>query len=186
MIEELCENIRSANIPELLKDYLLRIQRVQLPLNSKLLRDIEEIYIEYDSLYFFDKAKFSGYVITGLKKQDKYDYFYNYLKIVMESNLRLISKHQYPDYEVLKRMAENIDPKEKKIPRYIENYLLSINTYEQSKDIQSLFTAFRISGILELMFDIYPGHPYSDDFKRHSKLLEGYQKTNKELSEKST
>lgn len=180
MSEELSDNIKSTNIPELLKDYLLRTQHIQLSLNSNLLRDIEEIYIEYDSLYFFDEAEFSGYIITGLKKQDKHDYFYNYLKIVIGSNLRLISKHQYPNYEVLKRMAENIDPKEEKIQQFIEDYLLSIETYEQSKDIQSLFTAFRISGILELMFDIYPGHPYSDDFKRHYKLLEGYQKTNEE------
>lgn len=181
MSEELSDNIKSANIPALLKDYLLRTQHLQSSLNLDLLRDIEEIYAEYDSLYIFDEAEFSSYIITGLKKQDKHDYFYNYLKIVIGSNLRLRSKHYYPNYDILKRMEENISPKEEKISQFIEDFLLSIEIYEQSKDIQSLFTAFRISGILELMFDIYPGHPYSDDFKRHSKLLEGYQQTSKEL-----
>lgn len=170
-ISSLANDINQADIPQLLKDYLLRNEQIQLTLNTSLLNDIKDLYIEYDSLYIFDKAEFSSYVITGLKKQDKYDYFYNYLKIVMESNMYLRSKNKRGNELLLNRMYENIHPKVDNITKYIFDLYSLIDNYKESKNKNILFEAYRISGVLEVLFDIFPGNEYSDEFKKVNVLL---------------
>lgn len=170
--KELTNKINQADIPQLLKDYLFRNKQIQLTLNTNLLDDIQDLYIEYDSLYIFDEAEFSSYVITGLKKQDKHDYFYNYLKIVMQSNMYLSSKYKKGNELLLNRMYENIHPKVNNISEFIFNLYSLIDTYKESKDTRVLFSAFRISGLLEVLFDIFPAHEYADEFKKVNTLLQ--------------
>src|SRR5690606_7319456 len=108
MDTELKDQIKDADIPEILRSYLLRNKHVGLFLDETLLKEIEEIYVEYDSLFIFDEAEFCSYVITGIKKLDKHDYFYHYLKKVFETNLNLISKSKIPDYEKTAKLTDNL------------------------------------------------------------------------------
>lgn len=78
MDKKMKDLIEKAEIPAILKDYFLRSNHVHLYLNKPLLNEFEESYIEYDSLYEFDDAEFCSYVIVGIKKQDKHEYFYFY------------------------------------------------------------------------------------------------------------
>ncbi|MFB4166869.1 hypothetical protein [Virgibacillus sp. JSM 102003] len=54
MEKEIKERIEKAEFPTILKDYSLRNYHVHLYLNESVLNEIEESYIEYDSLYKFD------------------------------------------------------------------------------------------------------------------------------------
>ncbi|GIO20603.1 hypothetical protein J18TS1_37030 [Oceanobacillus oncorhynchi subsp. incaldanensis] len=80
MDKEIKVRIEKAEIPSILKDYFLRNYHVHLYLNESVLNEVEESYIEYDSLYEFDNAEFYSYVIADIKKQDKHEYFYHYIK----------------------------------------------------------------------------------------------------------
>src|SRR5699024_1940120 len=108
MDKEIIDQIEKAEIPTILKDYFLRNYHVHLYLNESLLNELEETYIEYDSLYEFDDAEFCSYVIAGIKKQDKHEYFYHYLKKVLDNNLKFIPKSPIADYQKLINLGKNI------------------------------------------------------------------------------
>jgi len=165
MDTKLKDQINDADIPEIFRNYLLRNKHVGLFLDEPLLKEIEEIYVEYDSLFIFDEAEFCSYVITGIKKLDKHDYFYHYLKKVFETNLNLISKSKMPDYEKTAKLTENISKlQESEIPRILVDFYKTMNEFKESKDLRFLFTAYKISGVLHILFELYPENEYKSDF----------------------
>src|SRR5690625_8014175 len=92
MDTKLKDQINDADIPEIFRNYLLRNKHVGLFLDEPLLKEIEEIYVEYDSLYIINEAEYFSYVITGIKKLDMHDYLYTYLKKVFETKHNIIFK----------------------------------------------------------------------------------------------
>lgn len=163
--EELKVRINQADIPKLLKNYLLRNKHIQVLITSQVLNDIQDLYIEYGSLYIFDVAEFCSYVITGLKKQDKHEYFYNYLKIVMDSNMHLVSKHKERHPYLLERMAENIEDRKDQTANYVIGLLQAMDSYNRYQENIDLFIANRFAGILEVIFDMFPTAPFAKDFE---------------------
>lgn len=165
MDTELKDQIKDADIPEILRSYLLRNKHVGLFLDETLLKEIEEIYVEYDSLFIFDEAEFCSYVITGIKKLDKHDYFYHYLKKVFETNLNLISKSKIPDYEKTAKLTDNLSKfQESDISRILVDFFKSMNEFKESKELRYLFTAYKISGVLHILFELYPDNEHKSDF----------------------
>lgn len=157
--------IEKTEIPTILKDYFLRSNHAHLYLNESLLNEIEESYIEYDSLYEFDDAEFCSYVIVGIKKQDKHDYFYYYLKKVLDSNLKLISKSPTSDYEKLSKLEKNLIP-EDEILIILNNLLITIQDFKSKKELPRLLRAYRLVGGLEILFTLYPDSEFKEDFEK--------------------
>jgi len=156
--------IEKTEIPAILKDYFLRNKHVHLYLNESLLNEIEESYIEYDSLYEFDDAEFCSYVIVGIKKQDKHEYFYFYLKKVLDNNLKLISKSPTTDYEKLKRFEKNLIP-EDEILITLKDLLITIQDFNSKKEPGRLLRAYKLAGQLEILFTLYPNNDLKEDYE---------------------
>lgn len=165
MDEKLKAHIEKAEIPAILKDYFLRSNYVHLYLNGSLLDEIEESYIEYDSLYEFDDAEFCSYVIIGIKKQDKHEYFYYYLKKVIDNNLKLISKAPISDYEKLSKLEKNLVP-EDEILITIKKLLIAIQEFKSTQELGKLLRAHKFAGELEILFTIYPDNAFKKDFEQ--------------------
>lgn len=153
-------------MPTMLKDYFLRNSHVHLYLNESLLNEIEETYIEYDSLYEFDNAEFCSYVITGVKKQEKHEYFYHYLKKVLDSNLNLIPKSKISDHQKLTKLEKNVSKlPEDAILISLKDLLITIQDFKSSEEPQKLLHAYKISGALQVLFTLYPDNIYKKDFE---------------------
>lgn len=89
---ELNKLIHKSNIPDQLKSYLNESNRIKKYLNESMLSEIEELFIFYKALYYFDETEFSTYTISSLKRGSDVDVYYYYLKKILDSNLELISK----------------------------------------------------------------------------------------------
>jgi len=63
------EELYDFNIPEQLKNYLISTKKNYSNLNKKVLQEIEETFIFYDSLYHFDKSYFSACVIMTIQNE---------------------------------------------------------------------------------------------------------------------
>ncbi|WP_430786369.1 hypothetical protein VBD025_13620 [Virgibacillus flavescens] len=173
MNKEIKVQIENSDIPKILKEYFLRNPHVHLYLNESLLKDVEETYIEYDSLYEFDQAEFCSYIITGIKKQDKHEYFYHYLKKVLDSNLNLIPKSKISDYQKVLKIGKSISKvKEDEIPQVIIDLLKFIDDFNKTKNLKKLLLAHKLIGILQVLFTLYPENPYKKDFKHISSNLD--------------
>src|SRR5699024_3182540 len=172
MSNELNELIHNSDIPELLKNYLLRNKQTKFIISSDLLKEIEDIYIEYDSLYIFDEAEFCSYIITSIKKNDKHDYFYHYLKKIFEVHLEVISRKELTKDEELavkRDILANID--ESNIHNHLLSILKTIEKYKETKDQQSLYLAFRLLGKLDILFLVFPSSTFINSYHEIDKKL---------------
>lgn len=166
MDKEIKERIEKAEIPTMLKDYFKRNHHVHLYLNESVLNEIEESYIEYDSLYEFDDAEFCSYVIAGIKKQDKHEYFYHYLKKVLDNNLKIISKSPISDYQRLVNLKKNISKlPEDEILITLKNLFMTVQDFNSAKELGKLLRAYKLAGELEILFILYPDSDYKEDFE---------------------
>ncbi|WP_281974999.1 hypothetical protein [Halobacillus litoralis] len=173
MNKEMENRVEEAEIPNILKDYFLRNTHIHLYLNDLLLNEIEEIYIEYDSLYEFDDAEFCSYVITGVKKQEKHEYFYHYLKKVLDSNLELIPKSRISDYQKLTKLGKNISNlQEDEILIALKNLLITMQDLKVTKKQEKLLQAYKLTGALQVLFTLYPDNVYKKDFEHIFLILE--------------
>lgn len=84
--------VNDSKLPSQLKEYFTASESIKEVITKKILSEIEDLYIYYTSLYHFDTSEFSAYTITSLKKCKGLDYFYFYLKKVIDSNLDLKTK----------------------------------------------------------------------------------------------
>lgn len=72
--------VKKSEIPKSLKTYLMNSKEGITFLNKSMLKEIEELYIYYNALYYFDEVGFSSYTISSLKRGlEVYNYFF-YLK----------------------------------------------------------------------------------------------------------
>jgi|SRR5690625_473113 len=166
MDKEMIDQIEKTEIPNILKYYFTKNFHIHLYLNESLLNEIEEIYIEYDSLYDFDDTEFCSYVITGVKKQDNHEYFYHYLKKVLDSNLKLVSKSRIFDYLKLTRLGINISTlQEDEILITLKNLLITMQDFKISKDRKKLLHAYKLADALHVLFTLYPNNVYEKDFE---------------------
>lgn len=165
-MNNLIKEIENADIPKLLKNYLMRNKHTHLYLSESLLNEIEEIYIEFDSMYIFDEAEFCSYIITGIKKQEKHDYFYHYLKKIFETSLTTISKSDISDYEKAAKLQSNISVlHESKIPRILIDMINNLNQFKSTESPEFLLKAYELMGILQTFFILYPENEYKSDFE---------------------
>lgn len=167
------EKISKMDIPKMLKDYFLRNKHIDLLIDDNLLVEIEDLYIEYDSLYEFDESEFCSYVITCIKKQDKHDYFYHYLKKVLDSNLSTTSKKKNINTKKLTQLDKIISAKldENDIPQLLMSLLNLIEDYKNSKKVSNLFNAYTLNGVLKVFFTLYPKNSFLNAFNRIQKKL---------------
>jgi len=84
--------VNDSKLPSQLKEYFTTSENIKGVITKKVLSEIEDLYIYYTSLYKFDTSEFSAYTITSLKKRKGLDYFYFYLKKVIDSNMDLKTK----------------------------------------------------------------------------------------------
>ncbi|MEW9502157.1 hypothetical protein [Jeotgalibacillus marinus] len=167
MDKEVKNQLEEAEIPNILKDYFIRNSHIHLYLNKLLLNEIEETYIEYDSLYEFDDAEFCSYVITGVKKQEKHQYFYHYLKKILDSNLKLIPKSRISDYQKLTKLGKNISKlQEDEILIALKNLLITMQDLKVSKEQEKLLHAYKLTGALQVLFTLYPDNVHKKDFEQ--------------------
>lgn len=165
MDKELLEQIDNAIIPKMLKDYFLRNHHVHLYINRSLLKNIEESYIEYDSLYEFDDAEFCAAVITGIKKQDKHDYFYHYLKKVLDNSLTLISKSTDFNLQKLIKLEKNLSNlPESRILVTLNNLHTAMQDFKSSKEKGKLYRSYMLVGELQILLTLYPDNEYDEEF----------------------
>lgn len=157
--------IEKIDIPTMLKDYFIRNSHVHLYLSKSLLNEIEDIYIEYDSLYEFDDTEFCSYVITGVKKQEKHEYFYHYLKKVLDSNLDLIPKSGVSDYQKLTKLEKNLSKLPEDVILITLKDLLITMQDIPSDELEKLLHAYKLSGALQVLFTLYPDSIYKKDFE---------------------
>lgn len=86
--------VNDSKLPSQLKEYFTASENIKGVITEKVLSEIEDLYIYYTSLYIFDTSEFSAYTITSLKKCKGLDYFYFYLKKVIDSNMDLKTKDE--------------------------------------------------------------------------------------------
>jgi|SRR5699024_2208570 len=157
--------INEIEVPIILKDYLLRSNNIYLNLTEELLLEIQKIYIEYDSLYEFDEAEFCSYVIISLKKQDKYKYFYYYLKKILDNSLNVTTKSNSGN-------GKSNLISEDQILVTLEELLETIKRYNVEKKVSLLFRSYKLTGELEILFKLYPNNSYEKKYEDIlSKLL---------------
>lgn len=72
--------IQEKNIPGQLKKYFITSIRGKSFIDEGMLAEIEELYIYYSSLYYFDETEFSSYIITTLERGSEHTAYYYYLK----------------------------------------------------------------------------------------------------------
>lgn len=155
MHEELLVKIKSADIPIVLREYFMRKPDITNIINESLLQDIEDLYMELDSLYNFDHSIFSGYIINALKKTEIHDYFYYYLKKILDVNLEATSKFN-PAQNIHLSFISNID--ESDIKNNITKILSYIEYYNKTENIRSLCTAYRLTGITYVYLQLFPNN----------------------------
>jgi len=167
MDKEIRKQIEEAILPQLLKDYFLRNHHIHLYINESLLAEIEESYIEYDTLYEFDETDFCTHVITGIHKQDKHEYFYHYLKKVLDNNLIRQSKSKKTNYSQLKELEQTIiNLPERYILAKLKVLLMTMQKIRKSEAKEKeIFLAYTLVGHLEMLFILYPNNIHKKDYE---------------------
>lgn len=167
--------INNSKLPEQLKEYFKRSFRIKECLNIDTLKDIEDIYIFYDSLYIFDSSEFSSNVVTSLIKCTNFDAFYLYLKKVIDSSLECKSKgNEDPVSHRFSMDKDNIDT------TFVEvfNEFVEIidSFYKHNLDKVNLVQTYKIIGKMELINSLIEDRHYNDLLVMGKKMLNQYIK----------
>lgn len=173
-MNELNTLVKASKLPNQLKEYFTNSESIKEVITVKLIKEIEDLYIYFNSLYSFDKSEYSAYTITSLKRCKDLDSLYFYLKKVLETNLKLQSKDNECDQYLLKNKTVN---------RIFQNtasdyFILIDKIYEKEKDIDMAET-YKALGKIELIVELID----HNDFKKYliagNRIIEKYIKDNK-------
>lgn len=173
--EEFEELIQKANIPEQLKAYFMKSNEGKIHLTEEMLSEIEELYIFYNALYYFDETEFSFYTITSLKRGSEVAAYYYYLRKILESNLELMSKDQRFHKKSKGVFAFKIDGNN------IDKMFKSVATefgqnvdyfYKDQYDKIDVMKTYLLLGKLELINNIVRDEYISNIYQSGKKVLE--------------
>ncbi len=176
MTKKLTQSINDADVPIFLKDYLLRNRQIPTFFTSDLLAAIEDVYVEYDSLYFFDKVEFSAHIITEIRNDNQYDSDYNSLKRAIESKLEVSSKHKTSQEKDLKESNKDIviPVTEKKIKDLMADTYELTAKYQAGKTFKNIYNFSTINqrlGVLIVFNSFYPDNPFQESFNEIEDII---------------
>lgn len=168
--------VNDSKLPSQLKEYFTTSESIKDIISKKVLSEIEDLYIYYTSVYIFDTSEFSAYTITSLKKCKDLNYFYFYLKKVIDTNVDLKTKDQSfkksKDYLFLKDEDINILFKE----AVVEFCDLVDKIYKKNENLNLKKTYISL-GKLELINRLIPYPEYQNILNSGKRVLEQYENT---------
>lgn len=168
--------INASKLPSQLKEYFTTSESIKDIITKKVLSEIEELYIYYTSVYIFDTSEFSAYTITSLKKCKDLNYFYFYLKKVIDTNIELKSKDKTfkssSEYFFLKDENINIFFKE----AVVEFCDLIDKIYKKNEDLNLKKTYISL-GKLELINKLISYPEYQNILSSGKIVLEQHENT---------
>ena len=148
--------IQEKNIPGQLKQYFITSIRGKSYIDEAMLDEIEELYIYYTALYYFDETEFSSYIITTLERGSEHSAYYYYLKKILDNNLELQSKDNSKTF--LKINNINLDELFKEITIAFNKHLKDV--YNNDFEKIDLLTTFILLGKLELISNLTEDQSY--------------------------
>ncbi|WBL15231.1 hypothetical protein [Sutcliffiella sp. NC1] len=86
--------LEKSRLPIQLKDYFSESKKIQKLLTEKLIHDIEDLYLYYDSLYYFELTEFGVRVIDSLIRCKDFTTYYFYLKKILDNHLEVEWKNK--------------------------------------------------------------------------------------------
>ncbi|WP_260857037.1 hypothetical protein [Bacillus thuringiensis] len=168
------DTLRKIEIPEMLREYLLKSNKMVDSLSAEMLLDIEDIYVFYKSLYKFDETEFSVNVIKSIERCKETAGFYFYLKKVLDSGLQISSKGNENEERdrILEISQDYVNEQFKCITR---EYIESINQIYKNEKHINLKTVYKNIGRLEVLGDILEDRYLKDLLSSGNELLKNYE-----------
>lgn len=168
------DTLRKIEIPEMLREYLLKSNKMVDSLSAEMLLEIEDIYVFYKSLYKFDETEFSVNVIKSIERCKETAGFYFYLKKVLDSGLQISSKGNENEERdrVLEISQDYVNEQFKCITR---EYIESINQIYKNEKHINLKTVYKNIGRLEVLGDILEDRYLKDLLSSGNELLKNYE-----------
>ncbi|WP_257150008.1 hypothetical protein [Bacillus cereus] len=168
------DTLRKIEIPEMLREYLLKSNKMVDSLSAEMLLEIEDIYIFYKSLYNFDETEFSVNVIKSIERCKETAGFYFYLKKVLDSGLQISSKGNKDEERdgVLKISQDYVNEQFKCITR---EYIELINQIYKNEQHINLKSVYKNIGRLEVLGDILEDRYLKDLLSSGNELLKNYE-----------
>lgn len=168
------DTLRKIEIPEMLREYLLKSNKMVDSLSAEMLLEIEDIYVFYKSLYNFDETEFSVNVIKSIERCKETAGFYFYLKKVLDSGLQISSKGNKEEERdgVLKISQDYVNEQFKCITR---EYIELINQIYKNEQHINLKSVYKNVGRLEVLGDILEDRYLKDLLSSGNELLKNYE-----------
>lgn len=168
------DTLREIEIPEMLREYLLKSNKMVGALSAEMLLEIEDIYVFYKSLYKFDETEFSVNVIKSIERCKETAGFYFYLKKVLDSGLQISSKGNGNEERdrILEISQDYVNEQFKCITR---EYIESINQIYKNEKHINLKNVYKNIGRLEVLGDILEDRYLKDLLSSGNELLKNYE-----------
>ena len=176
-LDEINSLVCDSELPNQLKEYLITSKIIKEVLTIDAIKEIEDLYIFYHSLYYFDTSEFSAYTITSLKRTKDVKSFYYYLKKVIDTNLELKSKDEssYTLRDALFTGSEFIDNLFKDVFMDFGNSVIKIKDHNIDID---LFRTYKNLGKMELIYDLTKDSDYNQLLRAGKSILNNYVENN--------
>lgn len=176
-MDEINSFVSESELPNQLKEYFITSKIIRDVLTIGTLKEIEDLYIFYQSLYYFDTSEFSAYTITSLKRTKDIKSFYFYLKKVIDTNLELKSKDEsnYTLRDALFTGSEFIDKLFKSVFTAFGTSVYKISDNDTDIDI---FSIYKNLGKMELILDLTNDNDYRKLLQTGKGILDDYVKNN--------
>lgn len=160
--------VTNSKLPRQLKDYFMTNNRVNDVIEIELIKEIEELYVYYKSLYIFDSIEFSAYVITSLKDCTNSKLPFSHVKKTIDTNLDLKSSHRFSlkNQTVDKVFAEVFNDFCEIVDNFYKNNLNKINLVQTYKNL----------GKMELINDLVEDKEYQDLISMGKDIMNSYIK----------
>ncbi|ARK21870.1 hypothetical protein [Sporosarcina ureae] len=161
--------IANMDLPSQLKEYLNNRKEMQNIITKEILKEVEEIYVLYRSLYFFDTTEFSLYSIIVLKKSPELDSVFYYLRKVIDIEVPLISKGDEDNFILVK---SNLFDNEFKKFTTLFSTIADKNCNEEIVDLKDVYQAL---GKLDLINEIVIDEDWKQLFNMGKILVKNYE-----------
>lgn len=174
--------INSSQLPEQLKAYFSSSNSIKKLISEDTLKEVEDLYILYNSLYLFDSSEFSNHTITSIKRCKDVKTFYFYLKKVMDSNLKIRSRD-----ELLNNDREKVSIDKGVLDKVFKESAISFiscvdRVYNKEETID--FTeVYKNMGKLELINELITDDYYIKLLRDGTEVIEKYNNLIQEKSE---
>ncbi|MED1286389.1 hypothetical protein [Bacillus mycoides] len=165
--------MNSIKLPVTLKDYLLASNRIEQLLSEEILLDIEEIYILYSSLYVFDESDFSLNVIKSIERCRDRTGFYFYLKKVLDTELKKMSRSNAEENNEGIIISKNLIDEQFKV--VTKSYIDSINQMYNGETKIDLKYTYKNFGKIEMLNNLLEDEYLKNLLSAGYKILEKYE-----------